>query len=165
MPSAPPPRPAEAIRLLLEHEVDFLVVGMVAAVLQGAPVATFDVDILHRRTPENVERLMRLLGRVNATYRDPAGRRLPPVAQNLLGTGHNLFRTDVGDLDVLGTLHEGRGYDDLLPLCVELLLAGKALRVLGLEALIAEKERTGREKDLAVLPLLRRPLRIARGEG
>jgi hypothetical protein len=38
---------------LVAHDVEFIVVGGVAAVLQGAPVVTFDLDILHRRTPEN----------------------------------------------------------------------------------------------------------------
>ncbi len=165
MPSAsPPPRPAEALRVLLDHEVDFLVVGMVAAVLQGVPAATFDVDIVHRRTPENVERLMRFLASVDATYRDRAGRRLPPDARSLLGTGHNPFRTSLGDLDALGALHGGRGYTELEPRSVVMKLGGVDLRVLSLEALIEEKERLGREKDLAVLPLLRRTLALGRGK-
>jgi len=37
--------------------VETIVVGGVAAVLQGAPIATFDLDLVHRRSEENVARL------------------------------------------------------------------------------------------------------------
>jgi hypothetical protein len=53
----------------------------------------------------------------------------------------------------------GRTYDDLLP-HTELVEISPELRVrvLDLETQIAIKEETGREKDLAVLPVLRRTL-------
>lgn len=53
------PRFAELVALLAEHGVEFIIVGVVAAVLQGASLTTFDLDVLHRRTPENVDRLLR----------------------------------------------------------------------------------------------------------
>jgi len=75
------------LRALSDHEVDYLVVGMLAAVLQGAPAVTFDVDIVHRRSPENVARLLAALRDLDAVYRgDP--RRLRPVETHLLGPGH-----------------------------------------------------------------------------
>jgi hypothetical protein len=46
-----------AIRTLTEYAVDFIVVGGVAAVLEGAPISTFDLDIVHFREVENVQRL------------------------------------------------------------------------------------------------------------
>jgi hypothetical protein len=42
-----------ALRVLLLHQVDFLVVGGVNALLLGAPVVTFDLDIVPDRSPEN----------------------------------------------------------------------------------------------------------------
>lgn len=39
---------------LLDAGVELIVVGGLAAVLHGAPVVTFDLDIVHRQTPENV---------------------------------------------------------------------------------------------------------------
>jgi hypothetical protein len=38
---------------LLEPGVDFILVGGLAAVIQGAPVTTMDVDIVHSQSPEN----------------------------------------------------------------------------------------------------------------
>ena len=41
---------------LHDANVEFLVVGGLAAVLNGTPVHTYDVDVVHRRTPQNVDR-------------------------------------------------------------------------------------------------------------
>src|SRR5688572_15625296 len=46
----PPARFAEILRALAAAEVEFIVVGMTAGILQGAPVTTMDVDVVHRRT-------------------------------------------------------------------------------------------------------------------
>ena len=40
----------DLLRVLDRHKVDFIVVGGVAAILEGAPVATFDLDIMHSRS-------------------------------------------------------------------------------------------------------------------
>jgi hypothetical protein len=45
---------------LLGEGVEFVLVGALAAVAQGAPLTTHDVDIVHARTPENLDRLMEL---------------------------------------------------------------------------------------------------------
>jgi hypothetical protein len=149
---------AEILRRLARSEVDFIVVGMTAGVLQGAPATTLDVDVVHRRSPENVARLLSALRELAAVYRhDPRG--LAPSESHLLGPGHQLLRTSLGDLDCLGAIDEGRGYEDLLPLTATMTLGeGVTLRVLTLEALIEAKERSGRPKDLAMLPLLRAAL-------
>ena len=44
---------AEILRLLAAADVEFVVVGMTAGILHGAPVTTVDVDVVHRRSPEN----------------------------------------------------------------------------------------------------------------
>lgn len=43
---------AETLRLLIAGEVEFIVVGMTAGILQGVPVTTIDLDIVHRRTTD-----------------------------------------------------------------------------------------------------------------
>jgi hypothetical protein len=146
---------ADILNLLAASEVEFVVVGMTAGVLQGAPVTTVDLDVVHRRTSENVERLLRVLTALDAVYRhDP--RNLRPQASHLVGPGHQLLATNLGDLDCLGTIGEGLGYEELLPRTVSMNLAGGLeIRVLSLSALVAAKERAGRPKDLAALPLLR----------
>ena len=70
----PRARFAEILRLLAENEVEFVVVGMAAGILQGAPLATVDLDIVHRRSQANVERLLGVLAQLDATYRHDARR-------------------------------------------------------------------------------------------
>ena len=154
----PRARFAEILRLLAAHEVEFVVVGMTAGVLHGAPVTTVDLDVVHRRSRENVERLLRVLAELDAVYRhDP--RQLRPRESHLVGPGHQLLTTTYGDLDCLGTIDQDRGYEELLDQTVEMKLAGgRTIRVLSLPALIEAKERSGRPKDLAVLPVLRAAL-------
>jgi hypothetical protein len=149
---------ADILELLAENEVDFIVVGMTAGILHGAPVTTVDLDVVHRRTPENVARLLRALAALDAVYRhDP--RMLRPGESHLSGPGHQLLTTTHGDLDCLGTIDEDRGYEELLEQAEEMrLTSGRSIQVLSLPALIEAKERSGRPKDLAALPVLRATL-------
>ena len=154
----PRARFAEILRLLAENDVEFIVVGMAAGILHGAPVTTVDLDLVHRRGRENVARLLRVLSELDATYRhDPRG--LRPAESHLVGPAHQLLATRLGDLDCLGTIDQDRGYEELLGQTVEMkLTGGRVVRVLSLPALIEAKERSGRPKDLAVLPVLRATL-------
>ena len=155
MPSA---RFDDILEHLAAHEVDFIVVGMTAGILQGAPVTTVDVDIVHRRTPENVARLLAALEGLEAVDRHDA-RQLEPKESHLSGPGHQLLATRLGDLDCLGSIDEERGYEELLPMAEEMSLgSGRTIRVLSLPALIDAKERSARPKDLAALPVLRATL-------
>lgn len=149
----------EILRLLARDDVEFLIVGATAAALQGAPVVTLDLDIVHRRSPENVGRLLSALRALDAIYRDPAGRALRPDASGLAGSGHHLLATRHGPLDALGAIEQGLGFDDLARRSHDIdLEPGLRVRVLGLEALIELKEGSSREKDQLILPLLRRTL-------
>ncbi|HEY5907548.1 MAG TPA: hypothetical protein VIZ31_05850 [Vicinamibacteria bacterium] len=150
--------PVEILSLLSAGKVDFVVVGMAAGVLRGAPVTTADLDIVHRRDPENVARLLSVLGDIDATYRHDS-RRLRPGVSHLVSAGHQLLTTKHGDLDCLGTIGEAQSYEDLLARAPELeLRPGLVLRVIDLPTLIELKEKAGRPKDIAVLPVLRATL-------
>ena len=59
----------QILRTLVEHNVQFVVVGGVCAVLHGAPVSTFDLDIVHSTLPENVSRVMAALDCLHAVSR------------------------------------------------------------------------------------------------
>lgn len=155
---AAPPRFKEALEILAKHRVDLVVVGGVAAVLNGAPIATFDLDVVHSRSPDNLDRLAGALEDLEARYRDMSGLELRPEAAALAGDGHHLLLTRCGPVDVLGQIGNGRCYDDLLPDAVTLNVGDAIVRVLGLSALIRAKEEAGRDKDLAVLGILRRTL-------
>lgn len=140
---------------LCDAGVEFIVVGGAAAVIQGAPITTNDLDIVHRRTPENVARLLELVLRLDATMRyDAAHRGLRPTAEMLAGKGQINLSTSLGPLDPLCELGEGQGYEELLPHSESVTDEGRQLRVLDLPTLIAVKTKAGRAKDRIVLPIL-----------
>ena len=146
---------AELIRSLVRARVEFIVVGGAAAVIHGAPVTTEDLDIVHRRTHENVERLLVVLERLDAFHRyDLAHRRLEPTADVLLGEGQINLSTTLGPLDPLCKLSTGEGYDELLGHTVRVSDGESEINVLDLEKLIEVKAATGRDKDRLALPIL-----------
>lgn len=151
------------IETLAKSDVEFIVVGLLAAVAQGAPVTTHDLDIVHRRTPENIAKLVDVLvNRLDARYRGRADV-LRPTAEILAGSGHSLLKTSLGPLDVLGAIEGGRDFDTLLPASRRIEISGHAVYVLGLETLIELKRGSTRLKDQLVLPVLEETLRQSRG--
>lgn len=154
------------LRALCDAEVEFIVVGMTAAVLLGVPATTLDLDIVHRRTPDNLDRLLDLLGRLDAYYRnDMARRRLAPTREALAGKGHLNRQTVHGPLDTLCELDEGRGYEQLLPLSTQVHDGSIVLRVLDLPTLIEVKTRAARPKDKLAVPLLLATLEHRKRQG
>ena len=147
------PKYHEILIRLADAGVEVIVVGMAAAVLQGVPMTTWDLDVVHRRTSENVERLLQVLRDLEAIARhDP--RRLRPDATHLIGPGHVLTETRFGDFDCLGAIDGGRRYEDLLGASVLVDFEGRPLRLLSLPEILAVKKRAGRPKDLAAIPYL-----------
>ncbi len=133
MPS-PAPDFLTILRVLTGHGVDFVIVGGVCGVLHGAPIATFDLDVVHSREPANIDRLLAALSALGAHARG------------------------AGPLDLLGVIAHDRGYEDLVCHSTEVTVSGMCLRLLDLETLIETKETIARDKDLAVLAILRRTL-------
>jgi predicted nucleotidyltransferase len=154
MPSSKDSDAGELLRQLSDAGVEFIVVGGAAAVLHGAPITTEDLDIVHRRSPENVARLRTLLDELGAHVRELANRHLPPQESALLGEGHVLLSTRLGPLDCLGTLVDGRGFEELVSHSESIKDEGVEFLVVDLPTLIELKTKTGRAKDRLMLPVL-----------
>jgi hypothetical protein len=75
------------LRALTEGGIDFIVVGGGAAVLHGAPITTFDLDIVPRREPANASALMDLLSRHDVFIIESMKRKLLPRESDFLGRG------------------------------------------------------------------------------
>jgi hypothetical protein len=147
------------LEVLVSHDVSFVIVGGVGAVLQGAPVSTFDLDIVHDREAQNVARLQNALIVLNAYYRNRGTQKIAPGPEQLRSTGHQLLMTDAGPLDILGVIGDNEDYQKLVSDSVEMSLHENTMvRVLSLRAIIRLKERLGRDKDQAALAVLRRTL-------
>jgi hypothetical protein len=158
------PKFRETLEVLDRHRVECIVVGGVAAVLQGVPISTLDTDIVYRRTADNIARLVAALRELEAIYRDPAGRRIEPDATRFAAGGHHLLATRLGPLDVLATIGANRAYEDLELHAARYALEGMNVLLLELRAIIETKEQAGRSKDLLALPVLRETLRLREAE-
>ncbi len=154
------------LRTLYEGRVQFIVVGGLAAVLNGAPIQTYDIDLVYSLESTNVDRLLTLLHLLDAFFRIQPERRLKPNATHFIRGGHLNLLTRYGPLDLLGTIGRNLGYDELLPHSSEMDIGeGVRIRVLNLETLVEVKEQLAAEKDLGVLPILRQTLKQIRKKG
>ena len=139
--------------------MDFIVVGGVCAALHGAPILTLDLDIVHSRKRDNIERLLKALEALEAHCRTHPEKKLRPEATHLASGGHQLLITRFGPLDILGLIGSGRHYEDLLAHSVEMRAGeGLTVRLLDLATLIETKQETAGEKDRAGLAVLRQVL-------
>ena len=140
------------LRALSEAGVEYIVIGGVAAAAHGSARATFDLDVVYRRSPENVDRLVDAL-----TPYHPYLRGAPPGLPFRWGAatiqrGLNFtLTTDIGDLDVLGEIVGGGGYDALVAATEIVRAFGVECRLLNLERLIEVKRAAGRPKDFETI--------------
>jgi hypothetical protein len=144
--------------------IDFILVGGLAAVVQGAPVTTIDVDIVHNRSPENIAKLVAFLKSIGAIHRRPDDKVIEPKEDDISGTGHALFTTRLGALDVLAVIEEGRAYEDLLEHTVEIDFRAHTIRVLELEMLIQLKRNSSNPEDVQRLAVFEETLRQLKDE-
>ncbi|HBL29969.1 MAG TPA: hypothetical protein DD490_24280 [Acidobacteria bacterium] len=154
------PKFVEILKVLAGHDVELIVVGGMAAIIEGAPVSTFDLDVVVLKTAENMRRLLPALEEMNARYADPAGRHIVPDADKLATLRIHRLVTSLGALDVMETIGHGLAYGDLLGDTRVSEVAGVRVRVLGLATVILSKEQANRDKDRATLHVLRRTLQI-----
>jgi hypothetical protein len=150
----------DILKALGQHRVDYVVVGGVAAILEGAPVSTFDLDILYRRDGDNNRRLLAALQDLKARYADSAGRTIVPDALKVETLQLHRLITASGPLDILTEIAPGLGFEDVSGETVVYDVSGLEVRVLSLRAIIRSKEHANRDKDRAALPLLRRALAL-----
>lgn len=153
----------EILEVLNHHEVEYIVVGGVAAVIHGAPITTFDLDVLVRVGAGNAARLLEALSALDARYREHQAP-VKPTKQDILSGGHMLLMTRAGPLDVLGFIGAGQRFEDLDTASSEITMTAGSLRVLDLEELIRQKKILDRPKDRAVADILEEVLRSRKEE-
>lgn len=143
--------PERLLRTLVEHEVEFCVIGAVAAWLQGSPTVTLDLDVMPKRDLENADRLAAALNAVEA--RPPGGEATSELeGADFLGWRAQRFDTEAGPLDVIPHAAALGGFENVAT--IELSLGDLKVRALSIDDVIASKEKLGRPKDAAALPSL-----------
>lgn len=154
---AEPFRARAMLRVLVDHGVDFVVVGGIAGIARGSAYMTEDLDIAYARDPDNLSQLAAALTQLNAQLRG-APDEVPFLldAETLRQGAHFTFETALGPLDILDRPDGSPRYDELKRRAGEPLdVDGLPVLVASLDDLIAMKEATGRPRDLVVASELR----------
>ena len=129
--------------------VEFILVGGTAANVHGSARLTQDVDIVYRRTRENVARLVASLEPFSPYPRGaPPGLPFRWDAESIWRGMNFTLATGLGPVDAFGEIAGGGGYDPLLAHTVEIEAFGQRVRCLDLRKLIEVKRAAGRPKDL-----------------
>lgn len=157
------------LRVLVDHDVEFVLVGGIAARLRGAPLLTQDVDVTPATDHRNLESVAAALRDLDARLRtatEPEGVPVPFDPGLLQSASVWTLTTRLGDLDLVMVPAGTDGYLDLVRDADDLTVALDPTLVVSVASLadvIRSKEAAGRDKDRAALPLLRRTLEESDG--
>jgi hypothetical protein len=136
------------LKLLVDHKVQFVLIGGQALVAHGSAHVTYDTDICYQRTPGNLAALVAAFAPIHPYLRGappglPFHFDVPTLAAGLNFT----LDTDYGKIDILGEVSGVGFYDQVLAQSVERTVYGLPIRVLSIDGLIAAKKAAGRIKD------------------
>ena len=161
---SPSPGLETLLARLAASGTELVPVGALAAVAQGAPLTTFDIDVVHRCDGANVDRLLAFLTSVDARYRGrPAGQVLRPAREALLGT------RSAAVLHVPGAARRAGGdrgwarVPDLVREAIEVEVEGETVRVLGLRMLAELKRGATDAKGRLALAVIEETMRRSGG--
>lgn len=137
---------------LHEAQVEYIIIGGVAARAHGSARLTDDLDISYARNPANLARLINALAPLSPYLRGaPPGLPFDWSAATLRAGLNFTLTTSAGSIDLLGEIVGGGQYEDLLPHTLTITLFGRVARLLNLPWLIRVKRAAGRPKDLEVV--------------
>lgn len=144
------------LKLLTESEVDFVLIGGIAARFHGSSMLTQDVDVAIAMNEQNLLKASKALEAFSPRFRHKE----PPIffdeEQAKKSDWKNLYlETDLGVLDCLGEVKGVGDYDACVKGSVEVEIEDFTMRVLDRETLIQAKEAVGRPKDLQTVAQLK----------
>lgn len=153
----PPFDPLGAIHELVQHEVEFVLIGGLAVRALGSNRVTNDTDICYERTSENLERLASALTAMNARrITDLHFEGVETVVNSAYLEGEDMFAfmTDFGQLDCLASPAGIKTYAELKEDSLPTDLSGVTAHVASLQALRRMKEARGWPVDRTDLLVL-----------
>ena len=154
--------PEKLIRVLAKHEVRYVLIGALAARLQGFPRVTADADITPAQDAENLERLARALRELEAkvfTESVPEGLPFDFTAKALAGSETWNLVTSAGRLDLAFEPSGTDGYEDLHRNALAYEAFGVELKAATLQDIIRSKEASDRPQDRQDVVVMREILR------
>ena len=144
--------------VLAKHDVRYVLIGGLAAIINGSPFPTEDVDVTPERTESNLTKLSAALTDLDArvyTRDEPDGLPFTHNAASLGGSMVWNLATEFGRLDISFVPNGTDGFDDLRRDAIHVEIAGIRIAVASLADIIRSKQAANRPKDQRVLPTLR----------
>ena len=130
----------------------FILVGGVAATIHGSARLTLDLDIVYRRSSENMKRLIQSLKPYDPYLRGaPHGLPFQWDVETLQRGLNFTLITKLGPVDLLGEITGGGTYEQLLASTVTVTAFGVNCRCITLDRLIEVKRAAGRTKDFEAI--------------
>jgi hypothetical protein len=140
------------LRVLIEGQVEFVVIGGLAAQAYGSPLITEGLDICFDLERDNLERLATVLRDLAAIRRGLPDHVTAPLDRPALRAGDVFtLRTRLGDLDLLARPDPGMDYQRLRSHAIEFEFQGLRVWMADIDDLIAMKRAAGRPKDLLAI--------------
>ena len=141
------------LRALHASQVEFVVIGGVAANAHGSARVTYDLDLLYARADANIARLAHAMAPFTPYLRGaPPGLPFQWDARTIAGGLNFTLTTTVGSVDFLGEVAGVGRFEDAIAHATPMNLDGKHnTLVINLSWLILAKRAAGRPKDLEVL--------------
>ncbi|HWF53320.1 MAG TPA: hypothetical protein VG223_01770 [Solirubrobacteraceae bacterium] len=137
------------LRRLVEHGVDFVVVGGIAMIAHGSGRLTHDLDICYATDAANLEALGSALMELGATLHGvPETVPFVPDARTLRHTMILTLDSDDGKIDLLVEPAGAPRYVLLRDRAIDATFDGITVKVASLDDLEAMKRAAGRPKDL-----------------
>lgn len=139
----------DIIDRLLKAEIDFVLVGGLAAVTHGSSMTTQDIDICCDFSANNLLLLQSALADIHPVHRMTT-KRLPLslTPENCASLKNLYLDTDIGQLDCLGEVLGLGGFEEAKQQSEVIEIDDHPCRILRIEALIAAKKAMGRPKDI-----------------
>lgn len=165
MPDPAPLDPERIVRTLAAHGVRYVLIGALAARLQGFPRLTADADITPERSRENLVRLAAALRELEArvyTEGVPEGLAFDCSAETLARAELWNLVTSAGRLDVAFVPAGTEGFADLVRGAVRFEVFGAELLAASLADIIRSKEAVDRPQDRQDVVVLREIVRRRR---
>jgi hypothetical protein len=145
----------QPIQILCDHEVDFVIIGGLAAILHGSAYNTNDLDIFFSRASSNLTKIKRALAPFH-----PRPRGFPPDLPfvwdeaTLRNCSVLTLKTDLGDIDFLAEVSGLGPYEEVKSRANLVEAFERRVLVIDIRSLIRAKRAAGRVKDLSVIPEL-----------
>jgi hypothetical protein len=154
--------PERILKALARRRVRYVLIGAVAARLQGFPRMTADADITPARDEDNLRRLASALRDLKAkVYTESVPEGLPfdcTAAALARARVWNLI-TSAGRLDIAFEPSGTSGYEDLAPSALPFTVFGVEVRAASLEDILRSKQAADRPQDRQDVIVIREMLR------